>query len=46
MPSRPVWLTFWSFRLMIGMAFLMLIYLIAMATYSLQQAVRGASASC
>jgi cytochrome d ubiquinol oxidase subunit I len=31
----PVWLTFWSFRLMIGMAFLMLIYLIAMATYSL-----------
>jgi cytochrome d ubiquinol oxidase subunit I len=33
----PVWLTFWSFRLMIGMAFLMLIYLIAMATYSLSK---------
>ena len=33
----PVWLTFWSFRLMIGMAFLMLIYLIAMATYSLSR---------
>jgi cytochrome d ubiquinol oxidase subunit I len=33
----PVWLTFWSFRLMIGMAFLMLIYMIAMATYSLSK---------
>jgi cytochrome d ubiquinol oxidase subunit I len=33
----PVWLTFWSFRLMIGMAFLMLIYLIAMTTYSLSK---------
>jgi cytochrome d ubiquinol oxidase subunit I len=33
----PVWLTFWSFRLMIGLAFLMLIYLIAMATYSLSR---------
>jgi cytochrome d ubiquinol oxidase subunit I len=33
----PVWITFWSFRLMIGLAFLMLIYLIAMATYSLSK---------
>jgi cytochrome d ubiquinol oxidase subunit I len=33
----PVWATFWSFRLMIGLAFLMLIYLIAMATYSLSK---------
>ena len=33
----PVWLTFWSFRLMIGLAFLMLIYLIAVATYSLSK---------
>jgi len=33
----PVWLTFWSFRLMIGLAFLMLIYMIAMATYSLSK---------
>jgi cytochrome d ubiquinol oxidase subunit I len=33
----PVWLTFWSFRLMIGLAFLMLIYMIAMATFSLSR---------
>jgi cytochrome d ubiquinol oxidase subunit I len=33
----PVALTFWSFRLMIGLAFLMLLYLIAMATYSLSR---------
>jgi len=33
----PVWMTFWSFRLMIGMGFLMLIYMIAMATCSLRR---------
>ncbi|MEJ2361294.1 MAG: cytochrome ubiquinol oxidase subunit I [Gammaproteobacteria bacterium] len=32
----PVWAVFWSFRLMIALAFLMLIYMIAMATYSLR----------
>jgi cytochrome bd ubiquinol oxidase subunit I len=32
----PVWAVFWSFRLMVAFAFLMLIYLVAMATYSLR----------
>ncbi len=32
----PVWIVFWSFRLMIALGFLMLIYFVAMATYSLR----------